>query len=250
MRNTKKIVVANWKMNPATLAEVRAIVAGVRRQIKKVRGVEAVVCPPFVYLALLAGKGALKFGAQDVFWQNGGSFTGEISPEMLTSLGVSHAIVGHSERRAQGEGDEIVARKIGAALREGLTAILCIGEKERKEDGAYLEFLRVQIKNSLAGVGRKFLSSLVIAYEPLWAIGKSFHDAMKPHEMEVTAIFIRKTLAELFDKEGAFRVPILYGGSVNFENATALVSGGGIDGLLIGRESLDVEHFGKILNAM
>ncbi len=252
MTKGKKIIVANWKMNPATFAEARGIVAGVKRQVRKTRGIEVVVCPPSVYLSALVTKKKeiLSFGAQNVFWQNGGSFTGEVSPEMLRALGVRYAIVGHAERRAFGESDEIVARKVGAVLREGLTAILCVGERERREDGAYLEFLKAQIKNSLAGVGRKFLSSLVVAYEPLWAIGKSFADAMKPHEMEVTGIFIRKVLAELFDKEGAFRVPILYGGSVSAENAGALLSEGRADGLLVGRESLSAESFDEILRAV
>ncbi len=191
----------------------------------------------------------MHLGAQDVFWQNSARATGEVSPEQLADLGASHVIVGHSERRALGENDEIVAKKAVAVLKEGMHPILCIGEKERDADGRYFETLKSQLKNSLAGVRRPDFRYLAIAYEPLWAIGKSARAAAEPRVVRETAIFMRKVLTDSFGAESAQEPRILYGGSAEPENTRAILSEGGVDGLLVGHASLDAEEFGEMLKA-
>ena len=245
----KKLVVANWKMNPATLPEARVLFARATRAGSRLENVQTVICPPFPYLGVFAHRGTtrVRLGAQDVFWQNSARVTGEVSPEQLADLGVSHVIVGHSERRALGESDEIVAKKAVAVLKEGMRPILCIGEKERDEDGRYFETLKNQIKGSLAGIRRSDFRELVIAYEPLWAIGKSARDACQPRDIRETEIFMRKTLTDLYDSETAQAPAILYGGSVEGENTAAILSEGGVGGLLVGHKSLDAEEFSAML---
>ncbi len=244
-----KLVVGNWKMNPQSPQEAVKIFAGIKRVSGKVRGVDVVVCPPFPFLSLFSKKvdGAVSLGAQDVFWVDAGSFTGEVSVQMLKNTRCSHVIVGHSERRAFGETNEIVSKKIESVLKLGLTAILCIGEKERDKNGDYLAFLKNQIKESLEKVNKKTLPQIVIAYEPIWAIGKSFAEAMQGNDMQEMSIFIKKTLVELFGKEESTKNLILYGGSVAPINASDLASNGAIDGFLVGRQSLEPASFGEII---
>jgi triosephosphate isomerase len=188
-------------------------------------------------------------GAQDVFWANSARATGEVSPEQLADLGVSFVIVGHSERRALGETDEVVSKKLTVALADGLTPILCVGERERDADGRYLEALKTQLTASLSGTNRSQLRNVVIAYEPLWAIGKSARDAMNPRVVRETEIFIRKILADHFGVGEAREPRILYGGSAEEGNTAAILSEGGVEGLLVGHASLDAEGFGKMLKA-
>ncbi len=248
----KKIIVGNWKMNPETPERAREIFRAVSRRAKKLKRVEVVVCPPAVYLSLFKkplGKN-FSLGVQDIFWERSGPYTGEISSAMVLALGASFAIIGHSERRALGETDAVVSKKVLAAARGGLRSILCIGEGERDSGGAYFEFLKNQIKASLLGARPTDLRKVLIAYEPLWAIGKSFQDAMKPSDVHEMTIFIKKTLTDLFGKDVAITVPILYGGSVNFENAGLIIKEGNVDGLLVGRESLDPENFTKLLRVI
>ncbi|MDO8590463.1 MAG: triose-phosphate isomerase [bacterium] len=252
MKKQKTIIVGNWKMNPATPERAREVFGAISRRAKKFKNVEVVICPPSLYLSLFRKPSGKNFslGLQDVFWEQSGSYTGEISSNMAVGLGASFAIVGHSERRAQGETDEIVSKKVLAATRGGLMTILCIGERERDTNGAYFEFLRNQIRSSLLGVRLTSIRKVLIAYEPVWAIGKSFKDAMKPADIYEMTLFIKKVLSDLFGKEVALLVPILYGGSVNFENAGTIVKEGGINGLLVGRESLDPENFTKLLKVI
>lgn len=247
----KVLMVANWKMNPPTLAEARVLFSKTKQAGSRLESVETVVCPPFPYLGALAHGGTthVSLGAQDVFWASAGRATGEVSPEMLSDLGVSYAIVGHSERRALGETDEVVSKKVKAALAEGLHPILCIGERERDENAGYFEVLKNQLKASLAGIQRRSLSELVVAYEPLWAIGKSARDAMKPRDIRETEIFIRKVLTDLFGAESARESRILYGGSAEEGNTAAILSEGGVDGLLVGHASLDAAGFVTMLKA-
>lgn len=239
-------------MNPATEAEARRIFGGAKRASSKIRRAEAVICPPFIYLSVLAKsvKGArnISLGVQNLFWETTGSYTGEVSPTMVLGAGAEYAIIGHSERRTLGETDGQVAKKAVLALKLGLRAIVCIGESARDEKGDYLGFLKNQIKNSLQGITGKLLENLIIAYEPVWAIGG--REAMKPEQVEEMGIFIRKTLSDIYDQEAAMKVPILYGGSVDAKNAEAIVYQGNVQGLLIGRQSLEPESFRAILNVM
>ncbi len=248
MKKGKKQIVANWKMNPGTAAQARALFLATRRAATAARRVSVTVCPPFPFLPLFSrlSNGVISLGAQDAFWRNGGPYTGEVSPEMLKDVGVTLAIVGHSERRARCETDDVVSRKAQAVVREGLTALVCIGERTRDENGDFFGVLREQMKASFSRVQRRFLSDIVIAYEPLWAISKNWRDAASPSVVRETAIFIRKVLADLFGEAGV-AVPILYGGSVGPENAPALLRDGDIAGFLIGHESLDAEAFAWII---
>ena len=235
-------------MNPSALAEVKVLFKKISLASGRLRNVETILCPPFIFLSVLSSVG-VKLGSQDVFWQNGGRFTGEISPEMLKGLGVSHCIIGHSERRELGESDEVVSKKVNAALREGLRAVMCIGERERDSSGVYFDFLKDQLKKSLAGVPLRFLTDLIIAYEPIWAIGKSFRDSMTPADIREMTIFIRKVLSDIYERKAGSSVPIIYGGSVEPENVAEVLKEGGVDGVLVGHRSLVAEEFIAILKS-
>lgn len=249
MKKGKRLVVANWKMNPASAAEARVLFNKTKLAGSKLEAVETVICPPFPYLGVFAHGGTtrVRLGAQSLFWANSARATGEVSPEQLSDLGISFVIVGHSERRAFGETNEVVARKLKATLAEGLTPVLCVGERERDAEGRYLDTLKAQLTASLAGTNRSQLRDIVIAYEPLWAIGKSARDAMNPRVVRETEIFIRKTLTDLFGAGEAREPRILYGGSVEEANTKAMLTDGGVDGLLVGHASLDAEGFIKML---
>ncbi len=252
MKNRKHLVVGNWKMNPISPEEARGMINLTKKLAREMKRTDVVVCPPFPYLNMVRSAGEKKFyaGVQDVFWQPAGSFTGEVSAEMVRQNGAKFAIIGHSERRELGETDEIVSKKAVAVLGAGLSAIVCVGEKIRDNSGDYLEFLRKQVSTSLAGVKKKNVSDLIIAYEPVWAIGRNFSEAMKPSDIEETALFLKKVLSEIFGKDWLQSLKILYGGSVNWENAGFIVGGGGVDGLLVGRESLSRENYPKLLKSV
>ncbi len=247
----KKIIIANWKLNPIGTKKAKHLFSGIKKVASTLRNVQTVVCPPFVYIndlqKLVTGHRVV-VGSQDVFFENKGAFTGEISAGMLKDSGVKYIIVGHSERRALGETNNIVNKKIISALKEDINVVVCIGEIERDENAEYLNFLRTEIKESLHGISKNKLNKLTIAYEPIWAIGGSGGGTPdSPDETMETVLFIRKILSELFGKKNAMSTPILYGGSVNKKNAEGFLSESGVQGLLIGGASLDAVHFGEIL---
>ena len=186
-------------------------------------------------------------GSQNLSSTDNGTSTGEVSALQLKNLKVSYSIVGHSERRALGETDEMVAKKIKLALKYGITPILCIGEKERDRHGTYLHLLEEQIRKSISGIGRGSISKIVIAYEPVWAIGKSTTDAMNSHNLHEMTIFIRKVLSSVCGRDLAHKVQIIYGGSVEKGNAIDLIKNGNVTGFLVGHASLDAKHFGEIM---
>lgn len=246
----RPLVVGNWKMNPGTPREAVRLVEGFRRKLAGGKGVDVCVCPPAIYLGALRAKfPSLSVGLQDVSAFPGeGAHTGDVSASMAKASGVSLVVVGHSERRAQGEADELVARKVAAVLAEGLTAVLCVGERIRDERGEYLRVLAGQIEASLAGVPAAALSRLVVAYEPVWAIGAG-KEAIGPQGLLETALYVRKCLRETLGPSRGDAVPIIYGGSVDAENAAALLSEGEVDGFLVGRASLDAHQFAGIVVA-
>ncbi len=247
----KKIVVGNWKMNPTSVEEARRIYRSVNNTAKKLTSTDVVVCPPFVYSKLFLSKNnknPVLVGSQDSFMEDQGSYTGEVSPLMLKDLGISYVIVGHSERRARGETDELVSKKIQAVLESGMSPILCIGEKERDAGGNYLHFIKDQIKNSLNKVSKKYINKLVIAYEPLWAIGAK--EAMNTSDIHEMTLFIKKVLSDIYGHSEALSTKILYGGSVNFRNATDIIVSGQVNGLLVGRESINSAGFVELLKAV
>ena len=235
-------------MNPETLREAQTIFAKIKRGLSRKKNVEVVICPPFIYLEkLLAGNGRLGIGAQDAFWEERGAYTGQISINQLSKLGVSYIILGHSERREQGDTNESVHKKILEAFRFRLRVVLCIGERVRDEEGDYLSFLQNELLEGLEKIPARFYKNLVIAYEPIWAIGEK-GKASTPEDFLEKSIFIKKVLANLTDKKTALRVPILYGGSVDETNAEGFLYTGKADGLLVGRASLDPKSFNEILN--
>jgi len=251
---TRKIVVANWKMNPVSVKEAKDLFSQIRRKALLLRKTLVIVAPPSVFISLFepSRKNSKSFflGAQNTSWQASGALTGEVSTGMLKDLGVSYVIVGHSERRILGETDAIVARKMASLFGERLTPILCIGERDRDQHGDYLSVLANQIKNSLAGVSKRDIVNTIIAYEPIWAIGKTARDAMDSHKLHETTLFIRRTLTELYGRSIALVVPIIYGGSVEPANASDLIENGNVSGFLVGHASLSAKGFGEIIQAV
>ncbi|MBQ6206296.1 MAG: triose-phosphate isomerase [Oscillospiraceae bacterium] len=248
--NRKTIIAGNWKMNK-TCKEAEALLQEVLPAAANA-SCEVVVCTPYVDLPVacnVAQGGKVKVGAQNLHFKASGAYTGEISAAMLQELGVSYVIIGHSERREYfAETDATVALKIGAALAAGITPILCVGESlTEREQGIMSERIRTQIKIDLAGVSAADLGKIVVAYEPIWAIGTG-KTATSEQAQEVCKL-IRDTLCELFGADAAQGVSILYGGSMNAKNAAELLAQPDIDGGLIGGASLKAEDFGKIIDA-
>ncbi len=237
-------------MNPTTLDETKRIYRSIKNFSKKLANTDLIICPPNIYLYYFVNKTTenLYTGAQNVFSEDQGAYTGEISPEMLRNFGINYVIVGHSERRAMNETDDIVSKKIQRLLDLNMHPILCIGEKERDANGVYLEFLKNQIKNSLTKVQKRNIKNLIVAYEPLWAIGAK--EAMNPRDIYEMSLFVKKIISDLFGHDEAISVPILYGGSVNFRNATDIIVQGQVNGLLVGRESVNPSNFIELLKAV
>lgn len=251
MQGKKRLVVGNWKMNPLWLEDAKYLLSAANRTAPRLTKTSVVVCPPFVYLSALTATSVSKnlyFGAQDTFWERRGSYTGEVSPDSLFNLGCDYVIVGHSERRALGETNEDVSKKVAAAVRADIRPIICVGESERDEHGHYFSFIRDQITGSLSDMTTKNLEHVCIAYEPIWAIGKSAEDAIDVRELQTMALFITKTLSELFSRSVSESIPILYGGSAEPENVQHLFVHGGVDGFLVGHESLDADGFRLLLS--
>jgi len=238
------IIAGNWKMHK-TVKEAAAFVAQVGNRAD-IAGVEAVLCAPFTALAALADavRGTrLQIGAQNLHWEDSGAYTGEISGAMLRDLGVRYVIVGHSERRQYfGETDETVGRKVRAALRHGLVPIVCVGEKlEEREAGRTKDVCRTQTEAALAGLTAEEVAGLVVAYEPVWAIGTG-RNATAEDANDVIG-FIRGVIAERFGLPAAERIRIQYGGSVKPDNIRDFMCQPHIDGALVGGASLDPESF-------
>jgi len=246
---SKKIIIGNWKMNPLTLKKAEQLFSGVARGISGIKKTEIVICPPFLYLEKLKKiSKKITLGAQDAFWGDVGAFTGEVSAEMLYNIGARYIILGHSERRALGERNSDVNKKIKSSLVAGLRPILCVGESVRDENHGYFNLVKMQLEECLSGISKNSISKITIAYEPIWAISSTpdRQDAT-PDDSREMAIFIRKILSDKFGGEVA-RMRIIYGGSANGEDAENFLKNGGVDGLLAGRASLDAKKFLKIIS--
>ncbi len=246
----QKIIVANWKANPLTSDEAKKTAKGIVKYAKKYSKVETVICPTSLHMeaiAKLQRKPVVKLGSQDTFAGTVGSHTGEVTIDMLSKIGVSYVIVGHSERRAMGETEQDVAAKLQTVIQNKSKAILCIGELERDKEARYLTFVHDQLIHSLGDIEKKDLKKIIIAYEPVWAIGAKDSDAMKGSDMYEMVIFIQRIIHDAFGEDVAKKVKILYGGSVSSVNAGDILENGHVDGLLIGRQSLYPESFGQIL---
>ena len=247
----KKLIAGNWKMNKTT-SDAVALVQETVTLIGKQTDVDVVVCPPFTALESVAKAidgSALKLGAQNMHFEASGAFTGEISAPMLRAFFATHVILGHSERRSYfGENDELINKKVLAALRNQLRPILCVGESlAEREGGSTLKVVQTQTERCLEGVSKDQAPTVIIAYEPVWAIGTG-KVATTAQAQEVHA-FIRGLLTKLFGEPAAQKVRILYGGSMKPANAPELLAQKDIDGGLIGGASLEVRSFVDLVNA-
>lgn len=244
----KVIIAGNWKMNE-TSQEAKALVGALKPLVAGIDACDIVVCPPFTSIAAAAeaAQGSnIKIGAQNVHWAESGAFTGEISAAMLKELGVEYVIIGHSERRQYfGETDETVNKRLKAALAAGLKPIVCIGEMlNERESGKTEKVLDAQINGGLADITPEQMAEIVIAYEPVWAIGTG--KTATPELAEETHAFIRVRLCDMFGEAGA-KVRIQYGGSMKADNAKDLVAQRNIDGGLIGGASLKADSFADLI---
>jgi triosephosphate isomerase len=245
----RKLIAGNWKMNK-TPTETEEFIRSLVIEIKENEVAEVLIFPPFTSLQLagrLLSKTGIALGGQNFHFEPKGAFTGEISSVMLKDCSCSYVLVGHSERRALfGEDDELLNRKLKAALAAKLRPILCIGEMlEEHRQGRVEEKITAQLVADLAGVSAAMASSIVIAYEPIWAIGTG--ETASPEEAQETIHMIRKWLATAYDEQTAEKIRILYGGSVKPENTAALMAQPDIDGALVGGASLSPESFAQII---
>jgi len=251
----KTFVIANWKCNPTTQAEAERLFDTVEKGIKGIKdlkNIEVVICPPFVYVEELNSSFGsltpkfLKLGAQNCYWEQSGAYTGEISPTMLKNLGCSYVIIGHSERKKYfNETNETVNKKLLSAFKVRLKPIFCVGEKEGEEMSLVV---KNQLIEGLSGIKRTQMRNLIIAYEPVWAIGTG--NPCQPNDAMKAILFIKKTLSELYNRKLAEEIPILYGGSVNSKNAKDYIKEAKMNGLLVGGASLDGREFIKIIKSV
>jgi triosephosphate isomerase len=243
------LIIGNWKMN-GTIAEARALATGVRDGLGRRLDADVALCPPYTALAavgaIVAGS-PIELGAQNCHYEAAGAHTGEISPVLLVDLGVRTVLLGHSERRHElGETDDLINRKVRAVLAHGLTPVLCVGETdEERRQGLTFTTVEGQLRAGLAGVSAEGMTRIVLAYEPVWAIGTGVNAT--PIQAAEVHGYLRGLLSELASKEIAQGVRILYGGSVKADNAEALVGQVEIDGALVGGASLNAQSFVAIV---
>ena len=239
----KRIIIANWKMNPSTLKEAKRLFVQVKKEVRRTRNVEVVICPSFVHIYEVRLRKIftksdfvrLKLGAQNAFWQEGGPYTGEVSPAMLKELGVTHVIIGHSERKKWlGETDEMINKKVKAVLKAGLVPILCVGEWEREVANEIPHIVEEQVRAALKGIKKGDFKNGIIAYEPVWAIGTG--KAETPDNATRAALYIRKIVKSVLGSKTADKIRIIYGGSVNSRNAASFIAKEirGVEGGLVG----------------
>jgi triosephosphate isomerase len=242
------IIAGNWKMN-MTRADAVALVRGLGKAIEGLEGVEVVVCPPFTALEAVAEDCkdlGIGLGAQNMHWETSGAFTGEVSPAMVKDVGCKYVIIGHSERRQFfGETNETVNAKVKAALANQLVPIMCVGETlEQRETGVTDRVCREQVVGGLDGIDSADLTGLVVAYEPIWAIGTGKSASAKDAEHVIN--YIRSVLADILGMEAAQKIRIQYGGSVKPDNIDELMAQPNIDGALVGGASLKADSFAGI----
>lgn len=246
----KPIFGGNWKMYKS-IDQALEYAMAFKDAIKDVNDVDMFICPPFVYLHPLAeafSNTPVDIGAQNVFWEDEGAFTGEISASMLSSIGAKYVVIGHSERRQYFfETNETVNRRIKVVLKEkGLTPLLCVGEKlEERKEGKTFDIIKTQVREGLVGLTRDDANRLLIAYEPVWAIGTG--KTATPEIAQETHKWIREILNDLFGDGIENNIRILYGGSVNTDNIDVLMAQEDIDGALVGGASLDPRSFERII---
>lgn len=253
----KKLIVANWKMNPKTLKEAEELFRFVGQGIREIKNVEVVVCPPFPYLTNLKTEGgSLRLGAQNCHFEQEGAYTGEVSAGILKDIGCAYVIVGHSERKQYfGETNEIINKKLKAALRAELKPILCAGEDARDSfdsKGHWTHELDPKVKEDMiavfAGIPKSKVQEIAIAYEPVWAIGTG--NPATPDDVLSAKIFIQKIMSDVYGRKIVESLRVLYGGSTDAKNAASFMQDGQVDGLLVGGASLDGEEFVEMVKSI
>lgn len=248
-KRLKPLIIGNWKMNPATISRAEKLLIDIQKGLSGRKGQsEIAIAPPAPFISSLdelGGSQKIAFVSQDVSHKDEGAHTGEFGVSMLRSIGVKASIVGHSERRAEGETSEEVAKKVATLLALKSTAIVCVGEEKRDSSGDYFMEVESQLCESLKGIKEEDLKNIVVAYEPVWAIGTGKNAS--PTIVEEMKLFIQKTLSDMFSREKASKVRVIYGGSVVADEAEDLLKIGGVDGFLIGGASLRAKEFVEII---
>lgn len=235
-------------MNPKSVAEAEKLFKSIKKSF--IKGVDTVICAPFPYLSALKKIGVTSscaLGAQNVHFEKEGAYTGEISVSMLSSLKINYTIVGHSERRAMGENNEDVAKKVFALVKAKIIPIICVGEKERDHSGFYLHEIKRQVVEALSLIPKTAYKGVVFAYEPVWAIGSRAERPATPAECHEMIIFIRKCISDISNSVTAHSVRVIYGGSADASVAPEFLNIGMADGFLVGRASLNAKIFGQII---
>ena len=244
------ILIANWKAYVEDTKRIKTLLA-LSKRLARHSEVSLVIAPPAPYVGLLSGKHEpIALAAQDISATTGGAATGESTAPTYASLGVTFAIVGHSERRAMGDTNDIVSQKISHALAHDLRPVLCIGETERDSEGRYLAHIRTQIETAFLPLTQKERKQIIIAYEPIWAIGKGADAAIRASDLSEMVLYIRKVMSDLLPGRSALSIPVLYGGSVEPENIRILALGTGIDGFLVGHASVDPIMLPQLVRAL
>lgn len=249
MKHAHALVIGNWKLNPGTSLEAKKLFADIRKNVPKDKKGTAVVAAPFLFIPELAKSKNDKvlLGAQDVHFEERGACTGEIGAAMLTEFGVRYVIIGHSERRALGETDAQVNKKVHAVLKRKMIPVVCIGEKKRDSQGQFFNDVATQIKALTQALTPAQLQKVVIAYEPIWAIGTG--ETATAENVKEMQLFIVSTLTKLFERKLAEKIRLIYGGSVKESNAKELYEQGGMAGFLVGGASLNAIEFAAIIKA-
>lgn len=246
---SKKIIIGNWKMNPKNSTIAKSYFLEIKKNVSLFKNVNVAIAAPFMYIKELSKMTSprLSLGAQNVSSELEGAYTGEVSTSMLVDCKVSYVIIGHSERRALGETNEQINKKIKLALKSKIIPVLCVGESDRENGMWYLGKVKTQIEECLAGISKNVVNNIIIAYEPIWAISTTENrkDAT-PHDCEEMRIYIRKVLTDMYGISVAVKIKIMYGGSADEKNAKSFLIEGGADGLLLGRSSLNPKKFTAI----
>lgn len=244
------IIVSNWKAYVES-KEVAKALQGAARKLAVKSEHELILCVPAPYIGFLAdGRSDVAIGAQDISATLGGATTGEVTAGSVASLGATHVIVGHSERRAMGETDAIVLEKTQHALAHGMIPVLCVGERERDQDAQYLKVVRTELAAIFGVLSQKEAMQVIVAYEPIWAIGKTAAEAITPTDLAEMVSYIRKVLGDYLPGKAPSRVNVLYGGSAEAGNALTLAEGTGIDGFLVGHASAAVDTYTALVKAL
>jgi len=245
------LIIANWKAYVENSKKAKELFSLSKRLVRNTK-TAVVLAPPAPLLGALAVHNAssVAFAAQDVSATTGGAYTGEVTAQAYAAAGATYAIIGHSERRAKGDTTPVVAEKMAHALAHGLTPVLCVGEQERDSEGRYLSFIREELTTAIKPLTPKERRKVVITYEPIWAIDKTAALAIHARDLGEMVLYIRKVLAELLPGKSSAHSLVLYGGSVEPENARALAANSGVDGFLIGHASVAPDLFRQIVREL